>query len=209
MSVLSKAAYKSLYGSSGLTFPNNTTGEISEADMRQFGEDGADSAMFLSDNFIDEDSFATDSATKAPSQQSTKAYIATQVATGLQTAKITVSSAEILNLNSVPKVIVAAPGANQVVLVHHIFIKYIFVSAAYATNLTLQIGWNGTATPYMATSAVINQTSNKQFVNIGQNIGAAEDYSNKALEVRVATGNPTAGDSTMVIVVSYKVIDIS
>jgi hypothetical protein len=43
--------------------------------MRQFKTDLKDSAMFLSDNFIDEDSFASDSATKAPSQQSVKAYV--------------------------------------------------------------------------------------------------------------------------------------
>jgi hypothetical protein len=37
------ANFKTLYGSSGTVFPDNTTGEISEGDMRQFGEDIADS----------------------------------------------------------------------------------------------------------------------------------------------------------------------
>jgi hypothetical protein len=79
MSQLSKSTYKALYGSTGTTFPDNTTEEISEGDMRQFGEDQADSFMSINDNFIDEDSFVTDSATKAPSQQSTKAYVDAQV----------------------------------------------------------------------------------------------------------------------------------
>lgn len=35
--------FKALYGSAGTVFPDNTTGEISEGDMRQFGEDIADS----------------------------------------------------------------------------------------------------------------------------------------------------------------------
>ena len=56
-------------------FADNTTGAISEGDCRNIFEDVADSAMFIDDNFIDEDSFASDSATKAPSQQSVKAYV--------------------------------------------------------------------------------------------------------------------------------------
>jgi hypothetical protein len=81
MAQLNKSTYKALYGSTGTTFPDNTTEEISEGDMRQFGEDQADSFMSINDNFIDEDSFASDSATKAPSQQSTKAYVTDQIAT--------------------------------------------------------------------------------------------------------------------------------
>jgi hypothetical protein len=43
MAVLNKAAFEALYGTSGTVFPDNTTGEISEGDMRQFGKDIADS----------------------------------------------------------------------------------------------------------------------------------------------------------------------
>jgi hypothetical protein len=43
MALLDKTAFEALYGSSGSTFPDNTTGDISEGDMRQFGQDIADS----------------------------------------------------------------------------------------------------------------------------------------------------------------------
>jgi hypothetical protein len=43
MATLSKAAFEALYGTNGTTFPDNTTGEISEGDVRQFGQDIADS----------------------------------------------------------------------------------------------------------------------------------------------------------------------
>lgn len=56
-------------------FADNTTGQITEGDSRDMYEDVADSSMFIEDNFIDEDDFSSDSATKAPSQQSVKAYI--------------------------------------------------------------------------------------------------------------------------------------
>lgn len=43
MSQLSTSSYKNLYGTSGTEFPDNTTQEISEGDMRTFGENTADS----------------------------------------------------------------------------------------------------------------------------------------------------------------------
>lgn len=50
MSQYNKANYKALYGSTGTVFPDNTTEDISEGDMRQFGEDQADTFMSISDN---------------------------------------------------------------------------------------------------------------------------------------------------------------
>lgn len=47
MSTLSKSAFKSNYGSSGTVFADNTTGDISAEDQRNFGEDIADSALLL------------------------------------------------------------------------------------------------------------------------------------------------------------------
>lgn len=47
MTQRSKSQYAALYGSSGTVFPDNTTGEISESDMRQFGEDQKDSFAFI------------------------------------------------------------------------------------------------------------------------------------------------------------------
>ena len=48
MAQRTKVEYKALYGTTGTTFPDNTTGEISESDMRQFGEDQADTFMTVS-----------------------------------------------------------------------------------------------------------------------------------------------------------------
>lgn len=43
MAQLDDNAFKALYGASGTTFPDNTTGQISEGDMRDFGRDISDS----------------------------------------------------------------------------------------------------------------------------------------------------------------------
>lgn len=63
-------------------FADNTTRDISEEYLRDFRQDISDSYLNKTDNFIDEDSFATDSATKAPSQQSVKSYVNSQVGVG-------------------------------------------------------------------------------------------------------------------------------
>ncbi len=42
-----RVSFKNKYGSTGTVFPDNTTGEISEGDMRNFGEDLADSHFNL------------------------------------------------------------------------------------------------------------------------------------------------------------------
>lgn len=52
MAQLSNAQFRALYGSSGTTFPDNTTGDISEADMRQFGQDISDSFFNLIDSVL-------------------------------------------------------------------------------------------------------------------------------------------------------------
>lgn len=49
MSQLSKATFETTYQDASGTFATNTTRQITEADMRQFADDIADSALFLDD----------------------------------------------------------------------------------------------------------------------------------------------------------------
>lgn len=49
MATLTKVQYKALYGTTGTEFPDNTSGQISESDMRSFGENQADSLLFVND----------------------------------------------------------------------------------------------------------------------------------------------------------------
>jgi len=43
MAIRTKAEFEALYGTSGTIFPDNTTGDISAEDQRNFGQDIADS----------------------------------------------------------------------------------------------------------------------------------------------------------------------
>lgn len=178
MANLNGTSFANLYGSSGTTFPDNATGEISEGDVRQFGQDIKDSFLNRNDDYT------------------------------TQTALITLSAAEILNLNSSPKQIVAAPGANKVIIVHHALLVYTFVSAAYATNTTLEVIWNGLSASSIGFIGALAATANRQSIAVPSALSAAVDFSNKAIMARAQTGNPTTGDSTAKLAVTYSILSI-
>src|SRR5688572_4746358 len=103
MAQRARTAYKSLYGTSGTLFPDNTTGEISEGDVRAFGEDSADSVPFTAD-----DSYTWSSPQVAASGTDTYAATAVPAITAYGTGqkfqiKFTNASTGVstLNLNSV------------------------------------------------------------------------------------------------------------
>ncbi|HYG02100.1 MAG TPA: hypothetical protein VD927_06610 [Chryseosolibacter sp.] len=74
MAQLNKTDFKAKWAT---LFADNVSGDIGANDMRDLKEDISDSFLSIDDNFIDEDDMASDSATKAPSQQSVKAYALT------------------------------------------------------------------------------------------------------------------------------------
>lgn len=81
MATLNKASYEAKYNDAGTgIFKAGQSRGIGSEDARSLVEDEADSLLFREDDFIDEDSFASDSATKVPSQQSTKKYVDDTVA---------------------------------------------------------------------------------------------------------------------------------
>ena len=71
-----------------------TTDNISEGTGNLYYTDARVDARILN-NIIDQDSFASDDATRAPSQQSTKAYIAAQIALKDNTDEITEGSSNL------------------------------------------------------------------------------------------------------------------
>lgn len=83
MAQVDKSVFQNRYSNAGSgLFKTNASNDIGSDDLRDLIQYLVDSALFISDNFIDEDSFASDSATKSPSQQSVKAYVNSQVGVG-------------------------------------------------------------------------------------------------------------------------------
>ena len=119
MAVRTRAAYKA---TKNARYAANTSGDISSGDSADMHEDIADSALFQED-LVDDDTFATASPTTVPSSESVKAYVTAQLGSvGLTSVTVPISSAEILALNTTPKVLIAAPGAGKFIQVMYGYI---------------------------------------------------------------------------------------
>jgi hypothetical protein len=160
---------------------------------------------------IDDDTFATASATTAPSSESVKAYVDNAAIT----LEVDVSSAQILNSNSVPVVLIAAPGANKFLRIVDIAMRYTFVSAAYATNTNLLFMYSAlvAAAVDAQPSSVLTQVNDRVFMTGGISpTGVPQGYNgltNQGLVLYTQTGNPTAGSGTIKVFITYKIIDFS
>lgn len=180
MAQLSKTNFKTLYGSSGSVFPDNSTGDISEADIRGFGETIADSVQFID--------------------------------TSIQFTQLDLSSAQILALNSNPQQILAAQGAGTIIQPISITFWLEYGTTPYATNVNLnyQYGTLGAPSLSAAFSGAVQIDSTASYIqsrtiDLGTNSANLE---NKILGINVGGGNPTAGDSTLSIYLSYRVITL-
>jgi hypothetical protein len=139
-----------------------------------------------------------------PQDAATMAYV--DAATGgLLTTTVTVSTAEILNINSSPKTLITAPGAGELISLQSIVIQYIFNTAAYATNVDLQLR-HGNNTAY-SNGGILDQTADR-IIFPSSNYTASNDPSNQPITLTVSGGNPTAGSGTLKIFLTYRIITL-
>ncbi len=205
MAVRTRANYKATKNSS---FANNTTGDIGADDSRNLFEDTADSAVWWEDDVIDDDTMATASANTVPTSESVKAYVDSITGAALLQATVTISSAEILALNSTPKQLVAAPGSGKFIEVHKVWAYYNFATAAYATNTTLLVEY-GSAQPILSLTPIIDQTSSRIYTSSSggsSSINTLANVENISVRARVSSGNPTAGGGSVKINILYRII---
>lgn len=138
----------------------------------------------------------------------------TQVATldaNVVTAKVTLSSAQILALHTTPIQLIAAPGAGKVIDVLGVTARTNFLTAAYGTNTELDITDATAGTILLKDTAnVLGATSTKVFKvepSIASN-AALLVTANGAVNATVATGDPATGAGSVDIYITYKVITL-
>jgi len=127
----------------------------------------------------------------------------------IQSSTVTVSAAQILALHTTPITIVAAQGANTVIVPISMTVEYIYVSAAYATDQTLIFTYGGGT--WLTLSSALALTQNTfYFRNLQQNAGVSgsNTYSNGAFKITTPTSNPTAGNATLKITMYYAVSNL-
>lgn len=134
--------------------------------------------------------------------------VQTDECTCVQTVKVTLSSAQILNSFTTNIQLIAAPGAGKFIDVHSIVIKYNYVTSQYATNTSANI-YIGNSNYTVCNNININFSENTlEKLAMIDNIAPLSDLANKALIYEAITGNPTAGDGTIDVHITYTVITL-
>ena len=132
------------------------------------------------------------------------------ISSGGLSIKVSISSAQLLNLNSSPVTVISAPGAGKVIEVMNCMVKYNFGTTPYvcAGGLTLR-----------------NPSSTLRQLNIAQNIiqqtfstithtnsyDAGNDTAivvNEPIQFEAKTANPTSGDGTVDLYIYYRIVTL-
>ena len=125
----------------------------------------------------------------------------------LQT-KVSLSSAQILTLGSSPVTLVPAQGAGKVIIPISVVLDYKFVTSGYSTNTNVFITSASSPTSITRTG-VLAFVSDACTFDAPINSGASNALTgNESLQISTGAGNPTGGDSTLDVYVTYVVITI-
>ncbi len=126
------------------------------------------------------------------------------------TVKVSLSSAEILSLNSVPKTLIAAQGADTFILPLSVVARKNFVSIQYTGNTNLIFG-EGTVFDNAPISSFLGfsiSTITTIPIVEGAELVLASAGINTALTVKAETGNPASGNGTVDFYITYRVITL-
>jgi hypothetical protein len=205
MAQVTRANFKT---SKNTRFADNATRSITEETSRDMYEDVADSTIFKSDDISTNSDFSVD-GTKLTDRATIKALFDSN--TAIYNTKVTISSAEILALNATPKVLVPAQGAGTIIDVISCEMFLDYNSVAYATNVNLFISYDAAGAQLHTTSVSIGAGGFDYYVKFNLN---AQNAFNTAVRVNtpivayVDIGNPTAGNSTIFMYLTYRVITL-
>ena len=135
--------------------------------------------------------------------------IGSQASTGILVATRTLTTAEILTLNTTPIALVAAPGAGIGVVVERIIATMDYAGTAYATNVTMEFRYtNGSGTKVTADIAALLDATADKIVTVQGIEAALVVTANAAVVAVAATGNPATGTSDVKVTVVYRLVTI-
>lgn len=121
-------------------------------------------------------------------------------------ASVDIPTAQVLTLNSAPVQIVAAPGASKYIVGVRAIFQMTYNSIAYATNTNLQLLINSAATVQFSATGQLAVTANAFNFMTPATGGTISMVANEPLNVNVATGDPTAGNSDITVHVWYVIL---
>ncbi len=148
---------------------------------------------------------------KFPSVKAVKTYVDAAVAGGggsstVTTVKVSLTSAEILDLATNPKVLIAAQGAGKLIQVNFVTMRLNFGSAPYVGG-TLRVRYATGGTPILSNSSHTNSSS----IIFNPALSGTQVFADTAANVNVfldSSGSITNGDGTLDVYITYTVITL-
>lgn len=129
----------------------------------------------------------------------------------------TIATASVLTLNTVPVVLVAAPGSGMAIFVDDIVASYVYNTTTYACNasgasLFYKSDGSGQALGITLTQAFIQSSSGTNFSHVRGNSTAITDataaMANQPVVIKAATSDPTTGNGAIKIFTRYRVLPV-
>jgi len=122
--------------------------------------------------------------------------------------EVTITTAEVLALNTTPKELVAAPWAWYYLVVDKIVASIDYNSAAYATNTTLEFRYGTATTKVSADIASLLATTADKAQSVWGIEAELACAVNDNIEANVATGDPVTWDSDVKVTITYRIQSI-
>jgi len=150
-------------------------------------------------------------------QLATTAFVEAAVSGGAPlTAKVTISSARILTLFSVPVPIIPAPGVGKYINVLNVIVEYQFGTTPYDVGEAIELwlspadGGANDSSVYGLNNAIITQTSDQIALGSlslanGAVFSARSVLENQGMNFASDTSDPTGGDGVLVVTVVYEI----
>ncbi len=124
-------------------------------------------------------------------------------------AELSITTAQVLALNTTPLAIVAAPGAGYAIELLSASMSLTFSSIAYATNTTVNVINTGAVLAQGSVALGLSATASAIMkFNLTGSSGNTQIMENAPLLVNVGVGNPTAGNSGIKVYVLYRIITV-
>lgn len=131
--------------------------------------------------------------------------VQTDDCTCVQTVKVSLSSAQILNSFTTPVELIAAPGAGKVINPLSVLVSATYNTTQYATNTSGRIILNDKV---IADLDLTFAASGQYVTSVVIESDIVYDIINQPITFDTQTGNPTAGDGTIDIHITYTVITL-
>lgn len=125
---------------------------------------------------------------------------------------IDVSSAEILGLSATPKTLIAAPGANKVIVIYTVAFHAIYGGTAYAAGGDLNLRYIGESDALLSAVVDVNilrGTVDRTAIAVPTAVNYSNVLPNEGVELYQEGTAFTTGNGTLKVSIAYRVVDLS